>query len=142
MRQFEPGTNIIGCVRRVDRHGFPAVDLRGNAIFHMPKPIYYQQHKGNQTHTQIVVDDDGTARKTIRVIKSPQVPIYRGISASLARYMRGQARRAQRKQMAESIALDDERREALKIAERKAVKEPKSMQERFEDLHEEKSGGE
>ena len=90
MRRYEPGTNIIGCVRRVNRHGLPEVDKYGTPVFHVPKPIYYQQHGGNQ-------------QREGRMIENPQVPVYRGISASLAGYMRGQARRAQRKQMAEEI---------------------------------------
>jgi len=73
---FEPQTVILGATRQMDATGFlPAVDKRGRLVWAMPNPISYEKHKG-------LVDG---------------VPVYRGTSASYARYVRAQVRRARRK---------------------------------------------
>jgi len=97
MKQFDPGTIIIGFSRRVDRHGMSESDKYGNPMFHKPRPIYFQKHGGNQTKKVITVDDDGIERTSNRMIKNPDIPVFRGSDAITARRMRAQAKRDIRK---------------------------------------------
>lgn len=81
-KTFVPQTIILGVSRRIDPKTLMAMsDRNGMPLWNMPGPIRYAEHKRTDTK-----------------ISGPiMVPIYRGTSASYARYVKSQVRRDQRK---------------------------------------------
>jgi len=82
MKQFVPLTVVPGARRRIDSDTLmPMSDKKGNPLWDMPPPISYVEHR----------------RTSKRGVEPVQVPVYRGASASYARYVKSQIRRNQRK---------------------------------------------
>ena len=100
---------IPGVRRRVDPETLMATfDSKGNPLWDMPAPIGYAE--------MIACIKEG--RKYAR--KKVQVPVYRGTSASYARYVKAQIRRDQRKLAAlaaETAAAEAEENNSLQEAE-------------------------
>ncbi len=87
-KTFVPQTRLIGATRRIDSDtSLPMIDKKGKFLWTMPSPVGYAEHKRYRR-------DKKTGE---RVYNPITVPLYRGISASLARWIRGQVRRNQRK---------------------------------------------
>jgi hypothetical protein len=68
-------------------------DYQGRPAWHLPKPIAYTDHEFKKLQMKEV------GGEIVRVLGTEvkQVPIYKGMSASMARYERSQAKRARRK---------------------------------------------
>ena len=95
---FEPQTVMPGVSRRINPDtGFPMVDIKGRTFWNMPKPISYVLHRKRRLHKKKVIEE---------MIK---VPVYRGTSASFARYMKSQFRREQRKSIEKGKSNEDNR---------------------------------
>lgn len=93
-RAYEPRTITPGATRQINPETLlPAVDEKGRLLFHMPQPIRFAEHTRRRKVNGKVITD------------KVKVPIYRGFPASLARYIRGQMKRAQRKALVERAAL-------------------------------------
>lgn len=106
MRRFaEPQTHVPGAKPRMIKDEKTGLlrqerDKRGRLLWDMPDPV--GTHETTQVVTKIV-EVDGKP-KQIRVKEKVSFPVYRGVSAKFARYMRSQFRRAQRK-LEEQAAL-------------------------------------
>lgn len=79
MRKFAtPQTVIPSASRRINPDTLmPELDNRDRPLWNMPAPVRHAEHKRGQGHVM--------------------VPIYRGTSASYARWVKAQLRRRQRK---------------------------------------------
>jgi len=89
MKYAVPGIFVVGASKDIDPITMSQNrDHRGRHLWNMPKPS--GQHKTKQ---MIQVKRDGKLRKVKQVV---MVPVYRGVSASLARYYRSQIKRARR----------------------------------------------
>jgi hypothetical protein len=100
----------------------PKVDGRGRPVWNMPAPIgevHYLQIVKN-----VVATPDGGA-KVIRRKRPVSFPVYRGIDAKYARFLRGQTKRLQRGQVAYP--------RGEKIDPRKVEPTPSPME--FDDLN-------
>lgn len=95
MRKFAtPMTVVPGATPVIEGEGIMAKharDKKGRPLWNMPKPIGF--------HKTTEVDKNGRREKL--------VPVYRGVSASFARYVRSQIRRQRRQQSALMNARDD-----------------------------------
>jgi len=81
-------TVIPGVRRRVDPDTLMAMsDEHGNPLWDMPAPVGYAEHKKWRKHK----------RTGERIAEPIMVPIYRGTSASYARWVKSQIRRNKRK---------------------------------------------
>lgn len=102
---FMPQTVIPGGRRRVDPDTLMvASDEYGKPLWDMPPPISYEKHKRWRKHK----------RTGQRIAEPVMVPVYRGTSASYARWVKAQLRRRQRKAaeaQAEVDALNEAERE-------------------------------
>lgn len=108
-KTFEPQTRVPGATRRIDPGTLmPAFDDKGRPLWNMPAPIRYAKHANWRKH-----EETGE-----RILEPIMVPIYRGTSASYARWVRGQIRRNQRKAAEAQAALD-----ALNEAEQSPLQE-------------------
>ena len=108
-RTFVPQSVIPGVRRRVDPETLMAMsDNNGKPLWDMPPPTSYIQHKKRRRHkrTGAVIEDTIT------------VPVYRGTSASYARWVKGQIRRNQRKAAEVQAEVD-----ALNEAEQNSLQE-------------------
>lgn len=84
-----PGTVVPGAQRVVDRYsGIPVYDKQGRAVWRMPRP------KGTVRHA---ISAGSLTRPKPGRPTHREVPVYRALSASLARHYRAQMRRADRK---------------------------------------------
>lgn len=98
-KAFLPQTRVIGATPMRDNLGMHMKDKKGRYLWNMPKPTSFVEHES------FIMAPIAVAGKVVRVKKSVpvQVPVYRGVSASLWRYIRGQVKRnqiiAQRKEM-------------------------------------------
>ena len=102
-KAFVPQSVIPGARRRVDPETLMAMsDKKGNPLWDMPPPVSYVEHKKWHRHKH-------TGE---RIAETVQVPIYRGTSASYARWVRAQIRRKQRKAKEAQAEVD-----ALNVAE-------------------------
>lgn len=98
-KQHVPQTVLIGAKRRVNPDTLMAAfDSRGNALWDLPAPVRYAEHK--------------------RKGEPVQVPVYRGASASYIRYVKSQINRDKRKQREAQAEVD-----ALNAAENKSLQE-------------------
>jgi hypothetical protein len=84
-KAFTPGIFVPGAYNAETK------DAHGRAVWIMPAPSAYVEHRTRRK---------GRGEEPRVVHGTVQVPVYRGFSASFARYMRNQQRRAAR---AESI---------------------------------------
>ena len=91
----------------------PMTDSKGNPLWDMPAPIRYAEHTRWRRHK----------RTGERIAEPVQVPVYRGTSASYARWVKAQIRRNMRKQ-----------EEARKAAEEQAAEAAEDTQEALTDL--------
>lgn len=84
-----PQTMVPGATRRVDPDTLlPVVNVKNKVpLWDMPTPIRYVEHVKRRLNKKT---------KTI-VVDKVMVPVYRGLSASLARLIRADYRRTQRK---------------------------------------------
>ena len=83
-----PQSRIPGATRRIDPATLlPMLDRAGNPLWDMPAPIKYVEH----TYWR---RDSVTGKRVPRTV---QVPVYRGTSAVMARGIKSQIRRKQRK---------------------------------------------
>ena len=99
MRKFaDPQTRVPGAKHRIDPITLMTqTDKLDRPLWDMPSPIRYAKHAKRRKD-----------KKTGEVVTEPvMVPIYRGTSASYARYVKAQIKRAQRK-------ASERRRAALK----------------------------
>lgn len=104
-----PQTRVPGAHPRISPETLMAMfDKDGKMLWDMPPPSSYVEHKVRRRHK----------RTGKRIEDMAMVPVYRGTSASFARYTKSQIRRAQRK-AAEAQALVDE----LNAAEENAKQE-------------------
>ena len=85
---FEPQTRILGVNKTVDPE-------TGKLKWDMPEPVEIVKHKRYARET--VVHPVTGERQKVKVAIPIDVPIYRGMSASLFRYLRGHAIREMRK---------------------------------------------
>ncbi len=95
---YVPQTRVPGATRRIDPDTLlAAFDSKSRPLWNMPPPIGYAEHANWRRD-----------RKTGKRIPAPiMVPLYRGVLASYARWVRGQIRRNQRKAAERSqVALD------------------------------------
>ncbi len=92
-RPFEPETRIPGATRQINPETLmPASGYRGRALWNMPAPIKEVAHRRWKR-------DEATGK---RIAADPvMVPVYRGTSASYARWVRSQLRRQRRKAVLE-----------------------------------------
>ena len=83
-----PQTRVPGAQRRIDPETLMLTsDDKGVPLWNMPAPVNYAKHKKWRRH-----------RRTGQRIAEPvHVPVYRGTSASYARWVKAQLRRNQRK---------------------------------------------
>lgn len=104
-----PQTRVLGATRRIDPDTLmPAYDSKGRPLWNMPKPVRYVEHVNWRRH-----------KRTGKRIPEPvMVPVYRGVSASYARWVKAQIRQKQRK-AAEAQAKVD----ALNEAEEKRLRD-------------------
>jgi len=80
-----------GATRRIDPDTLLAMsDENGRPLWNMPAPISYAQHKGTRTTEPVFV------------------PVYRGTSASYARWVKAQLRRKKRKEAEAEAAKENE----------------------------------
>ncbi len=94
---YVPQTRVPGATRRIDPDTLMAAfDDKGRPLWNMPAPVGYAKHVGWQKHRV----------KGDRVPAPIMVPIYRGVLASYARWVKGQIRRRQRKAAEAQVALD------------------------------------
>jgi hypothetical protein len=109
---FVPQTVIPGARRRVDSDTLMAMsDKQGKPLWDMPPPISYAEHKKWRKHE----------RTGLRIAEPVMVPVYRGTSASYARWVKAQLRRNQRKAaeaQAEVDALNEAEENATQTAEK------------------------
>ena len=106
-KAFVPMTVIPGVSRRVDPETLMAMsDEKGNPLWNMPAPVKYVKH------TKWRKDK----RTGERIAELVMVPVYRGASASYARWVKAQIRRKQREAAEAQAAVD-----ALNAAENNAV---------------------
>lgn len=104
---FVPQTVIPGARRRVDSDTLMAMsDKHGKPLWEMPAPVSYAKHK------------KWCRRKGERIAEPIMVPIYRGTSASYARWVKAQLRRNQRKAAEAQAEVD-----ALNMAEQTSLQE-------------------
>lgn len=97
-KAFVPMTVIPGARRRVDSETLMAMlDSKGNSFWDMPAPVSYAQHKQWRRHK----------RTGERIAEPVTVPVYRGTSASYARWVKAQLRRNQRKAVEAQAEVDD-----------------------------------
>ena len=108
---FVPQAVIPGVRRRVDPDTLMAMsDKDGKLLWDMPAPSSYAQHKKWRKHK----------RTGQRIAEPIMVPIYRGTSASYARWVKAQLRRNQRKAaeaLAEVAALNEAENASMQEAE-------------------------
>ncbi len=91
-------TRVPGARPRIDPDTLmPVFNKAGTMLWDMPAPSKYMEHKVRRLHKRTGKAIEDTA----------MVPIYRGTSASFARYIKSQIRRSQRK-AAEAQALVEE----------------------------------
>lgn len=92
-----PQTRMPGATRRVSPETLMAMsDDMGRPLWNMPPPISYVEHTRWRRH-----------KKTgVRIGEPIMVPVYRGTSASYARWVKSQLRRNRRKE-AEAKAVAD-----------------------------------
>ncbi len=110
-KAFVPLTVIPGVRRRIDPETLMVMsDEKGNPLWDMPPPVSYAKHK----------------RTGGRVGDTITVPVYRGASASYARWVKAQIRRKQRKAAEAQAAVD-----ALNEAEQNSLQEAEAA---LEDL--------
>jgi hypothetical protein len=96
MKFAVPGTYVPGAIPTGTR------DNRGRPQWQMPKPVAFVERI--QVVKEVVMVDDKP--RMVKVRKPVEFPVYRGMAANLARNMRAQMRRNQRK-MAEASVLKD-----------------------------------
>ena len=78
-----PGTVVPGARKRIDSDTLAQErDRKGRPLWDMPSPVRYVQHVRPKRHK-----NDAPALNTVAV------PIYRGVSAKIANWYRGDARR-------------------------------------------------
>lgn len=117
---FVPQTVIPGVRRRVDPDTLMAAsDKDGNPLWDMPSPSSYAQHTKWRK-------DKYTGQ---RIAEPVMVPIYRGTSASYARWVKAQLRRRQRKAAEAQAEVD-----ALNMAEQTAQNSLHEAEAALEDL--------
>jgi hypothetical protein len=108
-KAFEPETRVPGATRRIDPDTLmPMSDDKGRPLWNMPAPVSYAEHTRWRRHK----------RTGERIGEPIQVPVYRGTSASYARWVKGQIRRNQRKAAEAQAAVD-----ALNEAEKNPLQE-------------------
>lgn len=102
-------TVIPGVTRRIDPETLTAMsDDKGRPLWNMPAPVSYEEHTRWRKH-----------RNTGERIAEPiMVPVYRGTSASYARWVKAQLRRNRRKAAEAQTAVD-----ALNATEENQLKE-------------------
>lgn len=97
-KTYLPRTITPGATRQINPDTLlPAVDEKGRPLFDMPQPIRFALHKRRRKIRGKVVED------------TVKVPVYRGISAALARRIRGQMKRAQRKAIERAALMTEEK---------------------------------
>lgn len=109
MKMYEPQTRVPGATRRIDPETLMAMsDEKGRPLWNMPPPVGYAEHTRWRKH-----------KRTGKRIGEPiQVPVYRGTSASYARWVKSQIRRNQRKAAEAQAAVD-----AMNEAEENSLQE-------------------
>ncbi len=87
-KAFVPLTVIPGVKRRVDPETLMVVsDKKGKPLWDMPSPVRHEKHTVWRRHKS-------TGE---RIAEPVMIPVYRGTSASYARWVMAQIRRRQRK---------------------------------------------
>lgn len=110
---FVPQTVIPGARRRVDPDTLMVMSGKdGEPLWDMPPPSSYAQHKKWHKHK----------RTGQRIAEPVMVPIYRGTSASYARWVKAQLRRNQRKAAEAQTEVD-----ALNEAEKNPLQEAEKV---------------
>ncbi len=97
-----PQTRVPGATRRINPDTLmPALDHKGRPLWNMPAPVRYAEHTKWRRHH----------RTGERVRETIKVPVYRGTSASYARWVKSQIKRNRRKaaevQAAEKKSLQE-----------------------------------
>lgn len=90
-----PGTFVPGATPAYDEKGAPVYDKKNRRVWHMPKIVKNVEHTFHSLERQISTKT-GELRK-VKVPRTVLVPVYKGMSASMANWYRGQARRNARK---------------------------------------------
>lgn len=104
-----PQTRVPGAQRRIDPETLmPMSDDEGVPLWNMPAPVKYAEHRKWRRHK----------RTGQRIAEPVQVPVYRGTSASFARWVKAQLRRNKRKAAETQAAVD-----ALNEAEQNSLQE-------------------
>ena len=117
---FVPLAVIPGARRRVDPDTLMAMsDKDGNPLWDMPPPVSYAKHTQWRKHE----------RTGQRIAEPIMVPVYRGTSASYARWVKAQLRRRQRKAAEAKAEVD-----ALNMAEQAAQNSLHEAEAALEDL--------
>ena len=96
-RVHVPQTRIPGAQPRIDPDTLMPEFKNGTMLWNMPAPSNYAKHK-------VWRRDRRTGK---RVGDMAMVPLYRGTSASFARYIKSQIRRSQRKAAEAQAAVDE-----------------------------------
>ncbi len=114
MNKNQPKTIVPGACRAVNDDGKPTFSKRGKKktpLWDMPEPLYFDRHFKNagtrrlaEAELQIDEKSQFKSKKLIAMLSPNQlkrftveVPVYRGLDASIASHMRSQHRRATRK---------------------------------------------
>lgn len=104
-----PQTRMPGATRRINPETLMAMsDDKGRSLWNMPAPISYVEHTRWRRHKTTGA----------RIPEPIMVPVYRGTSASYARWVKAQLRRNKRKAAEAQAAVD-----ALNAAEKDRLKE-------------------
>lgn len=118
MDKIQSKTVVPGARRAVDKDGNPLFVKKGKKripVWDMPEPIYHVRHFKSAGSRCLAESELGIDRddNKLKLMMSPEqldkytdkVPVYRGLDASLARYIRGQHRRSERKTAEGNSAL-------------------------------------
>lgn len=90
--QFEAKTIVPGVYLMQDEIGNYLRDSKRRLLWNMPEPYGYAEHKSGSAGT-FYVDQSGIKHKMPGFGKKIKIPLYRGISARMANYIRGQKKR-------------------------------------------------
>lgn len=94
-KYMEPTTVVPGAQKNIDLDTLKHLeDGRGRPLWHMPEPSGFVE---NFQVVELVREDEEGKVKRVKSKQPVRFPVYRGTSASFARYIRSQMRRAARK---------------------------------------------
>jgi len=117
MNKIQPRTCVPGAQRAVDKDGSPLFGKKGKKripIWNMPEPDHYVRHFKSAGSRRLAESElgihDADELKAMMTLKqldkyTVKVPVYRGLDVKLAKYIRSQRRRSERKMSKDNSAL-------------------------------------